>query len=44
MKHVFLFEFGLWRNPATKMHQILFRFFGYHTYEKAFVKGEILSN
>ena len=30
LKHVFLTELGLWRNPAPKLFHIPFRFFGYH--------------
>ena len=30
LKHVFLTELGLWRNPAPKLRHIPFRFFGYH--------------
>ena len=30
LKHVFLTEYGLWRNPAPRLYQISFRFFGYH--------------
>jgi len=30
LKPVFLTEFGLWRIPATRLHQISVRFFGCH--------------
>jgi len=30
LKHVFLTELGLWRNPAPKLRHIPFRFLGYH--------------
>ena len=30
LKHVFLTELGMWRNPAPKLRHIPFRFFGYH--------------
>jgi len=38
LKHVFLTEFGLWRNPDQKSHQISFRFFGYHNFARTVVQ------
>jgi len=37
LKHVFLNEFGLWRNPGPRLHQISFRFFGYHNLARTLV-------
>jgi len=37
LKHVFLTEFGLWQNPGSRLHQISFRFFGYHNLARTLV-------
>ena len=37
LKHVFWTELGLWRNPAPKLRQISFRFFGYHNVARTVV-------
>ena len=37
LKPVFLAKLGLWRNPAPKLHEISFRFLGYHNIARTVV-------